>query len=175
MSLEANDRYMREIEAVKNYDQTKRELEEVREKFGRQARETEILKQRVRELESSKTSAEGKTLAEIEKNVIEAKDKEVNRRASEKFELYKDEWRRKDRPKEVFAESVSVLSGVVEQLAKPGPHIFLKEIVDAGLHENVSKILHDETSRRMDAAFSSESRGALRRTGENKTRGAQNC
>ncbi|MEM0172600.1 MAG: hypothetical protein QXM60_06320 [Thermoplasmatales archaeon] len=63
------------------------------------------------------------------------------------------EWEKSEKPKEVLNEAIKWLNHVVEQLSKPGPRVFLKEVADAGLPEKVEQIIGSEVRRRLNAEF----------------------
>lgn len=213
MSLEKIDQYMRELEAIKYYDEVKKEmaealsridklekdhevetdellqaksrLEERLDKFSEEKKdlknrlgekekeidslreafkvkdeesrriklEANVLKNRVGELEELKVAVEGKTLGEAEKVFLEAKKEEVRRKAEERFNSMKAEWVKSEKPNEVLNNAVEWLRNVIENLGKPGPRIFLKELEDVGLPAKVEGLIKSEVDKRLDIEF----------------------
>jgi len=115
--------------------------------------EVNALKNRVRELEELKATVEGKTLREAEEAVLRAKDEEIKKRAEELFNTMKTKWAKSEKPKEVLNESIKWLEHVIENLNKPGPRHFLKQLADVNLPDKIEKLICSEVNRRLDAEF----------------------
>jgi len=202
LSFERIDQYVKELEAIKNYEKVKAEntslLARVRELESRlsymtgrveellqviknlegqvRARDEEIeslrkelsvrderikslesevhdLTLRVRELEELKVLADGKTLKEAEESFLKAKEGEIREQARELFNQMKSEWVREDKPREVSNEALKWLKHTIEQLSKPEPRNYMKEVVDAGLPEKIEKIINSEVGKRINEEF----------------------
>lgn len=195
MSLEKIEKSIEELEAIKNYEDVKKDrdkaLRKVRELENNLSVKTEQLNKlsteneapkkglsrieevvrtlkeasklkdermeemstRIRELENFKATVEGKTLSEVEKASLEAKEKEIKSRADERFNLLKTEWMKTEKPKEIRNESVKWLNSIIDILRRPGPKLFSKELVDVGLPDKVEEILNAEVEKRVNTEF----------------------
>ena len=202
MSFERIDQYIKELEAIKNYEKVKAEnaslLARVRELESRlsrergrvgellqviknlkervRARDEEIeslreelsvreerikslesevhdLTSRVRELEELKVLAEGKTLKEAEESFLKAKEGEIREQAQKLFNQMKSEWEERVKPREVSNEALKWLKHTIEQLSRPEPRNYMKEVVDAGLPEKIEKIINSEVEKRINEEF----------------------
>ncbi len=115
--------------------------------------EADGLRVRVQELEDLKVTAEGKTLSEAEKAFLEAAEDEVRRRANETFNSNKDRWEKSEKPEEVSDQALKWLQHIIENLRKPAPRPFLKEVADVGLPERVEENIQAEVNRRLNTEF----------------------
>jgi len=114
------------------------------------SKEAETLKGRVKDLEAYKFLAEGKTLAEAEKEFLRAKEDEITRRAEEKFSDMERSWREEDKPNEVKAAAVQNLQAV---LSAREPLHSGEQLAEAGIPQMVSEILEKEVANRINAEF----------------------
>lgn len=74
-------------------------------------------KVRINELESLKVVAEGKTISEVEKAIIMAKDEEIDKRAQQKSLEIMQNWRTNDKQREVETEALLELDVIFGLLA----------------------------------------------------------
>lgn len=147
-------------EAEKRISEMEGELKKLREELKAKDEELQksrieinMLRDRVEKLENLKVTVEGKTLVEAEKAVMEAEEEEIKKRAKELFNSMKAGWEETEKPREVSSEAVKLLKHIVEGLSKPGPHLFLKEVAEAGIPEKVKEILDREVERRINVEF----------------------
>jgi hypothetical protein len=195
LSLEKIEKSIKDLEAIKNYDEVKKTRDEAtrkikelehrlsgkKEQLNKLSTENDALKKRlnsieeelktnkeasklkderieemstrIQELENLKATVEGKTLNEVEKAFLEAKEKEVKSRADERLNSLKTEWTKTEKPKEIQNESIKWLNSIIETLRRPGPRLFLKELVDMSLPNKVEEILHAEVEKRVNTEF----------------------
>jgi hypothetical protein len=119
----------------------------------RAEQESEASRRRVSELESLKTTVDGKTLSEAEKTFLEAEEKKIGSRVEERFETRMNEWKNSELPKMVSHESIRLLGDVLDVLSGPGPHTYPNEISDAGIARKVEEILKKAVEGRMNVEF----------------------
>jgi len=122
MSIETAERYIQELEAIKNYPQVKRD----KEKFSQKVEELKVsldnaLKE-VSALKGSKANLDGAqmTLEEARLDFIRAQDAEVEKRAADKFEKLKGDYESK-MPQLVYQRLRDILKqpGLPKEIAKP--------------------------------------------------------
>jgi chromosome segregation ATPase len=202
MSLEKAEKYLEQLEAIKYYDNVKRERDELSAKVkelkanlvakGRaieeltrklsdlekvaEVKEGEMkalkkelrakdeeaaglkaharqLESRVKELEELKVTSDGKTLKEAEESFLMARETEIKKRAHESLAQIRLQWERDEKPKEVLSDAIRLLRSTIEELRKPEPRHFPKEVVEIGLSDRVQEIITSEVNKRLDAEF----------------------
>lgn len=134
-------------------DKLKAELKARGEEIDRLGKEIKQLKSRIDELEGLKALVEGKSLKEAEEVFLKAKKEGIKNHAEKLFAQMRFEWEKNEKPKEVLNEAIKWLKHTLEELSKPGPCLFLKEVVDAGLPEKIEEIIGSEVRKRLDAEF----------------------
>lgn len=119
------------------------------------AKEDELskLKSRNLELESLQSITNGKTLAEIEKIMLEAEQEEIGKQAEERAKSKHSEWEKTMKPKEVAEEALKQLDQVVEGLLMPEHKFFPKGTMELGLPEKVSQLIELGVNRKIDDEF----------------------
>ena len=154
MSVETIDRYMAELEAVKNYPKVRQEKDEALNQVAELEKDLGEARKRISHLEQLPSRFEGKTYAEAEKAFLQAEENEIHRRADQLFKSAKEKWEKEDRPRETFDAAIFELKGVIQTLSsESSTKYFTKEIIDAGIHNGITKILETEVKRRMDSEF----------------------
>lgn len=97
MSMETAERYLQELEAIKNYPQVKREKAELSRKIEELKVSLEGALKEVSSLKSSKANLDGAemTLEEVRLDFIRAQDAEIEKRAARRFEKLKADYESK--------------------------------------------------------------------------------
>ena len=115
--------------------------------------EAAALKTRIDDLNHVKAAAEGRTIAEAEAIFLKSMNEKIDRNADEKLTILKDDWAKKEKPKEVKAEATCQLKQVIEILRKPPPKYFSMPVMEAGIPQMVEEMLEEEHKRRLNEDF----------------------
>jgi len=97
MSIETAEKYLQELEAIKNYAEVKREKEELSQKLEELNISLDNALKGVSSLKSLKVNLSGvnMTLEEARRHFIQAKEAEIKKRLAEKFEKLKADYNSK--------------------------------------------------------------------------------
>ena len=122
MSIDTIERYIQELEAIKNYPQVKRDKEKLSQKVEELKVSLDNALKEVSSLKSSKANLDGAemTLAEARFDFIRAQDAEVEKRAADRFEKLKGDYESK-MPQLVYQRLRDILKqpGLPKEIAKP--------------------------------------------------------
>jgi hypothetical protein len=166
LSLEKIDRYMSEIEAVKNYEKILKERDLEKEK--RLAADAQLAKERsdrnlerqelekkIEELGSLETLSEGgKTLGEIWNEFFKRQEAEIDKRAQERFEKNKAAWETGEKPKEIMQRAVRLLESALSTMSQAIPFTYYEgDLSKSQIPELIRKTLDAEVEHRMDTEF----------------------
>ena len=122
MSIETAERYIQELEAIKNYPQVKRDKEKLSQKVEELKVSLDNTLKEVSSLKGSKANLDGAqmTLEEARLDFIRAQDAEVEKRAADRFEKLKADYESK-MPQLVYQRLRDILKqpGLPKEIAKP--------------------------------------------------------
>jgi len=112
MSIETVERYIQELEAIKNYSEVKREKEELSHKIEELKASLDNALKEVSSLKGLKAHLDGAemTLEEARLDFIRAQDAEIEKRAAERFEALKLEYEAK-MPQLVYQRLIEIFKG----------------------------------------------------------------
>ena len=99
MRVETTDRYIAELNAVKNYSRVSNERNLALERSQKLETALSEANKRVDHLEKLPSQFEGKTYEDAEKAFLEAKQEEIKRQANESFLSTKSRWEYEEKPK----------------------------------------------------------------------------
>ena len=135
MSIDTIERYLQELEAIKNYPQVKREKEKLFQKVEELKVSLDNALKEVSSLKSSKANLDSAqmTLEEARLDFIRAQDAEVEKRAADRFEKLKGDYESR-MPQLVYQR--------------------LREILrEPWLPEEIAKLIDIETRKKADAVL----------------------
>lgn len=122
MSIDTIERYLQELEAIKNYPQVKRDKEKLSQKVEELKVNLDNALKEVSSLKGSKAKLDGAkmTLEEARLDFIRAQDAEVEKRAADRFEKLKADYESK-MPQLVYQRLRNILKQprLPEEIAKP--------------------------------------------------------
>ena len=122
MSIDTIERYLQELEAIKNYPQVKREKEKLSQKVEELKVSLDNTLKEVSSLKSSKANLDGAqmTLEEARLDFIRVQDAEVEKRAADRFEKLTADYESK-MPQLVYQRLRDILKqpGLPKEIAKP--------------------------------------------------------
>jgi hypothetical protein len=153
MSLEAIDRYLSELNAVKNYDNVIRERDTERSRAAALEKKLEKSDKTISDLESTRSFLPtGKTLGEARSEFLASKEEEIAKRVDVKFERLRSEWEKTAKPDEVKKAALGMLASVLTSMS--GTHEYYEsEIEKSGLPDQVKSAIEGQVRNRMDQEF----------------------
>ena len=140
MSIETAERYIQELEALKNYPQVKRDKERLSQKVEELEVSLDNTLKEVSSLKSSKANLDGAqmTLEEARLDFIRVQDAEVEKRAADRFEKLRAEYESK-MPQLVYQRLRDILK-------------------QPGLPKEIAKLIDTEAKKKADAALRNQKR-----------------
>ena len=140
MSIETIEKYLQELEAIKNYPQVKREKEELSHKIEALKVSLDNALKEVSSLKRLKAKLGGAemTLEEARLDFIQTQDAEVERRAAGSFEKLKADYESK-MPQLVYQR----LRDILKQPVLPGG---IAKLIDTEAKKKADAILRDQSS-----------------------------
>jgi len=140
MSIETIERYLQELEAIKNYPQVKLEKEELSHKIEELNVSRDNALKEVSSLKRSKAKLDGAemTLEEARLDFIRAQDAEIEKRAADRFETLKADYESK-MPQLVYQR----LRDILKQPVLPGG---IAKLIDTEAKNKADAILRDQSS-----------------------------
>ena len=140
MSIDTVERYLQELEAIKNYPQVKREKEKLFQKAEELKVSLDNALKEVSSLKSSRANLYGAemTLEEARLDFIRVQDAEVEKRAADRFEKLKADYESK-MPQLVYQKLRDILKQprLPEEIAK---------LIDTEAKKKADAILHDQNN-----------------------------
>src|SRR5689334_16350953 len=127
MSTQLIDKYISELEAVKNYDAVKAQLGSERTRTQDLERKITEKDTRIQELESLASGLESvgssnTTLGELQATFLASKEEEIENRAQDKFKAMKEDWEANKKLVEIREAAQNDLAAVLKSMSLPHPY-----------------------------------------------------
>ncbi len=164
MSMETVERYLQELEAIKNYPQLEQERRKLSQQVEKLNADLDKALKEVSSLKSLKANLRGAdmTLEQARLDFIRAQDAEIEARVAERFEKLKSDYESK-MPQLVYERLCDTLTQAAwpEEIARP-IDIEAKKKADAFLHDQndwpqwFRKFYEDEVRKKVNAGLNQE-------------------
>ncbi len=164
MSIDTIERYIQELEAIKNYPQVKREKEELSHQIEQLKVSLDNALKEVSSLKSSKANLDGTqmTLGEARLDFIRAHDAEIEKRAADSFEKLKADYESKmpqlvqQRLRDILKQPrwPEEIAKLIDSEAKKKADAILRDQSD--WPEWFKKIYEEEVNKKVSAGLNQE-------------------
>ena len=156
MSLQEIDKYLHYLEAIESYDRVKLDCNQASEEVIRLNAEVENLEQKLAKMEHLVITSDGKTGSEVATKILAEEEKEIDRRVKELVVSRLEEWRIREKPKEVSEKAVSKVRDIVRVIQKR-PHsptkYYSEDPQESALVREVERVLEQGVLERLNQEF----------------------